>query len=334
MIEQEKGLLYLVELNNSSFEQNPGKMHLPKGKYVVEIREGVFSYKFGHAADVEVTYQNDKGKKRLKFPDFGRFSTEDGAKDVYQGMSVEFEHDGGEVEIYNPRSAKQFFGKTEGGCTVGIWDGKMFGSPTGQFESQIYKPISTNNVLILANNPDSSPYKSQLPDNLNVTWQSDLTDLGKYNIVVLPPESYSFLYKIRDKNCIDDYVKSGGRIYITGSALQYLNYYNNLPSDIPSYIGNGQYNSVATLAGDMIVGDNNYIKFSTSLTVPVISSDDDNQLAHLHSTDENIGKNLCTMKRIEHNKGKVVWSSFFLMNYENTQNWNKLVLDQIDWLLK
>ncbi|MHA1372226.1 MAG: hypothetical protein ACTSRA_21205, partial [Promethearchaeota archaeon] len=65
----------------------------------------------------------------------------------------------------------------------------------------------------------------------------------------------------------------------------------------------------------------------------VISNNDGYQLAHLYSTDEKID-NLCTMKRTEHDKGKVVWSSFFLMDYDNTENWNQLVLDQIDWLIK
>lgn len=333
MIEQEKGLLYLVRLNGTSFEQNPGKIKLPKGHYVAEIREGVFSYKFGHGADVEVTYKQGS-KKRLKFPELGRFKTRETAEDIYQGMSIEFEHDGGAVEVYNPRPAKQYFGKILGECIVGVWDGKMFGSPKGQFEAQKYEPVGKDNILILTSNIESSPYKKQM-SKWNLTWQSDLKDYGKYNLIIIPPESYSFLHKMRDKNCLDPYIRSGGRIYIVGAAPQYLSYYNTLPFDLPWYLGNGKYNTVATAIKDMIIGKSrNYIKLNTSLTIPLVFSDDNNKLAHLHSSDEKIGKTWCAMKRMEHQNSKIVWSSFFVMDYDNTENWNNLVLDQIDWLMK
>lgn len=332
MIEQEKGLLYLINLNSTSFEQNPGKMNLPKGRYVAEIREGTFSYKMGHAADVEITYQHGS-KKRLRFPEFGRFETREVAENVYQGLSVEFEHDGGEVEVYNPRPAKQYFGRVLGECLVGIWDGRMFGSPDGNFESQEYKPVGNNNVLVLTNNPESKPYQSIKG---NLTWQSDFKDAGKYNAIVIPPESYSFLHKMRDQNCLDSYLKSGGRAYLVGISPQYLSYYNVLPFDLPWYLGKGQFNMVAASVGDMIIGDGaNYIKLSTSLTMPLILGDDGCQIAKLRSSDRTINdQSWCAIKRVECGEGKVVWSSFFLMDYDNTENWNKLILDQMDWLMK
>jgi hypothetical protein len=100
-------------------------------------------------------------------------------------------------------------------------------------------------------------------------------------------------------------------------------------------MGNGQFNMVATSSGDMIVGDkSNLIKFNMSLTSPMVLSDDNDKLAHLHSSDEKINKSWCAAKKTENGNGKVVWSSFFLMDYDNTEKWNNLVLDQIDWLLK
>ena len=328
MIEQQKGLLYLVRLNNTSFLQNPGRMNLPAGKYVVEIREGAFSYKVGYAADVEVSYMREE-KKRVRLPELGRFKSKETAQNVYQGLAVEFEHDGGVVEVYNPRPANHYFGKILGECVVGVWDGKMFGSPSGVFEPAEYKPVGENNILILTSDTSIKSYNSI---DANLTWQSDLTDFGKYNLVVIPPESFSFLYKIRDKNCLDPYLRSGGRIYLVGAAPQYLSYFNTLPFELPWYMDGDQYNSIAAPAGDMIAGDSNYIKLNSSLTVPMIKSK--GGLAYLRTSDELIGKGWCAAKRFEHNKAKVVWSSFFLMDYEYTEKWNKLVLDQIEWLLK
>lgn len=329
MIEQEKGLLYLVNLNDTSFEQNPGKIDLPKGRYVAEIRDGTFYYKMGYAADVEITYTHGS-KKRLRFPEFGRFDTKETAENVYQGLSIEFEHDGGEIEVYNPRPAKQYFGKVLGECVVGIWDGQMFGSPVGCFEPPKYEPVGDNNILILTSNPELRPYQSIKG---NLTWQSDLKDANKYNVIVVPTEAYSFLHKMRDQNCLDSYLKSGGRVYLTGTAPQYLNYYNILPFDLPWYLGSGQFNMIAALAGDMVVGnDTNYVKLNKSLTIPLISGDG---LAYLRSSDQRINDySWCAAKRIECEGGKVVWSSFFLMDYDNTEKWNKMVLDQIDWLIK
>lgn len=331
MIEQEKGLLYLIKLNNTSFEQNPGRINLPKGHYVAEIREGSFSYKFGYSSDVEVLYRSKDGKKKIKFPNFGKFKTKENAENIYQGISVEFQHEGGEIEVYNPKPANQYFNKIVGECIVGIWDGRTFGSPFGCFEPQGYNPTSNNNILILRNGT-SRPYQTMMEDNWNVTWQSDLSDFGKFNAIIVPPESYSFIYKIRDKDCLDSYIKSGGRVYLVGAALQYLSYYNSIPFKAPWYLDNNEYNVIATSAGDMLGSNfNEYIRFNTSLTIPALMGDG---MVYLYSSDINIGNKWCAMKRIKHDKGKIVWSSFFLMDYDNTENWNNLVLDQISWLLE
>lgn len=329
MIEQESvGLLYLVNLNHTSFEQNPGRFSLPKGRYVAEVRDGVFDYKNGYSADVGVKYVNGGKKKILKFPDLGTYKDKESALNAYLGMSVQFDHDGGNVEIYNTKASKRWFGKMKGKCVIGVWDGKLFGSPSGVFEPQ--ECTHQKDMLILTNNPKLKPYKDII--DANIDWQSDLSNYGKYRILVLPPESYSFLYKIRDNNCLDTYVKSGGSIYLSGFSVKYLSYYNTLPFNSPWYLGDGKFNSVATSFGNTInIGGKNYIKFQSSLTIPVVQTQDAG-IAYLKGS--NIEEDWCAMKRKENGNGKIVWSSFFIMNHENTENWNKLVLKQIEWLLK
>jgi len=331
MIEQEKrGLLYTVNLNKSSFEQNPGRFNLPKGRYVVEIRDGTFNYQSGYSVDVEVKYFKDGKKQKIKFPDLGIYKNRESALDIYLGMSIEFDHDGGDVEIYNPKPSRQWFGRMDGNCIVGVWDGKMFGSPFGVFEPQECKP--EKDILILTNDPESKPYQI-IGDN--ITWQSDLKDYGKYKTLIFTPESYSFLHKIRDNNCIEPYIKSGGNIYFSGFSPRYLSYYNVLPFECPRHISVGEFNSVATFIGDSIVsGGEDHIKFQTSLTVLALNNKED-CVANLQSFDSDIDDKWCVMSKKENDSGsKIVWSSFFIMEYDNTEKWNNLVLDQIGWLLK
>lgn len=325
------GLLYKVKLNKTSFEQNPGRINLPAGKYVAEIREGIFNYN-GYGVDAEILYIQDNKKKKIKFMNLGRFDDESTARDVYQGMTIEFHHGGGEILVYNPKPANQCFGKLEGNVDIAIWDGSMFGSIGGNFEPQEYNPKGTKNVLMLVNDPVNKPYLAQI--KANVRWQRDLTNLGDYNLLIVPPESFSFLYKIRDNDCLDTYIKSGGNVYFIGASLYYLNYLNDLPLDLPWYMGQGQYNSASVVAGDVIVDNNNdLLRFVTDVTIPIIKSD--NCMCALRRKINNEMINIGgVMKRIQLGSSKISWSSYFLLKHDYTYKWNDLVHKQIDWLLQ
>jgi hypothetical protein len=324
--------LYLIKLNHTCFDINPGRIELPKGRYIAEIRDGTFGYKLGFAADIQVTYMSNGKKKHTKLPELGRFDNAESSRDAYQGLAIEFNHDGGAVEVYNPRLASTFHGQCTGTCDVAIWDANNFGAPVSE---EGFKDIEdfnadSNGVLIVTSNPKTKPYADKIGANLH--WQSDLRNLSKYRVVVFPQESYQFLPMVRDNNCIDQYVKSGGRIYLIGAAPQYLTYEQAILKDLPSYLGDGKYSTVGILGGDHIVKDDGsyLLSFGTPVTVPMISTKT-GQIARLRNT-SGIHDWCAATRNAPDKGGKIAWSSYFLMDYANSENWNRMVLAQIDWL--
>ena len=323
--------LYLIRLNETSFANNPGKVILPKGCYIAEIRDGVFAYNMGYSADVEIMYNSNGHNKVIRLPEFGRFGSIEVAKNAYCGLTIEFCHDGGTVEVYNPKPAKFFIGKCSGECIVAIWNANDFGAPLSVDGFNNIEPYTPGNdkILIVSSNPYSNHYR-MIGDN--VVLQPHLSGLSKFGCVIFPPESYPLLYMVRDNECIERYLDTGGRVYIVGSAIQYLSFYNILPIKLPKYVGDGEYNTVAVLPGDTLtVTEMNVIKFSTTVTVPMINVSDEEQIVMLKN-DKLHG--WCAMKRKLIGNGKLVWSSYFISNYQHSERWNELVLKQINWLMQ
>lgn len=333
--------LFLVTLNKTSFTQNPGRIALRCGRYVAEIRKGVFLYAadaMGYGVDVEIAYNKNGKRQTVRFPDFGRYPNADAAQGVYQGLTIEFEHDGGWVEVYNPNPSVLYHDKCTGHCDIAIWDGKDFAIPINKkgFEKiKGYSPGSERSILMLTSNPDGMPYKNQIEGKLS--WQPDLIGLEKHNALIISPEGLSLLPAVRDNECIQSYLNAGGRVYLAGASPYYLGFINFLPQPVPEYLGVEEYNTVGTVPGDLIVsGNQNLLRFSQSIAVPFLSANDkEEQIAWLRQNiDGEIKQSWCAMKRKTVGQGKIVWSSYFLLDYDNAEKWNDFILQQIDWLVR
>mgnify|MGYP006277801357 CR=1 FL=1 len=333
--------LFLVKLNKTSFAQNPGKMALPCGRYVAEIRNGSFSYSgtnAGYSADAEISFMKGGNKHLIRFPELGRYPDMDSAQDIYQGLTIEFEHDGGWVEVYNPSPSSIYHNKCDGQCSVAIWNGDNFSTPAsehGFVDIEAYAPKGDKTrILILTSNPSNKPYSNII--NADMLWQPNLIGIGKFDALIVPPEGFSLLPMARDYECFEKYINSGGRVYLSGASPFYLSYLNMLPQQVPQYLGSEEYNTVSTVPGDIIShGDENLVRFGMSVTVPFLSiNDGEDQIAFLRqNSDGKTGNTWCAMKRRVVGKGKIVWSSYFVLNYDHTNKWNELVLQQIDWLI-
>jgi len=328
------GCLYLIRLNKTSFAPNPGRMELPAGRYIAEVRDGLFHYQTGYAADVEVSHVVLGKRRTARLPDLGRFGKMEVAMNAYQGLAIEFTHEGGQVDVYNPRPSNQYYGKCEGEVVVAIWNAEEFGASLNEngFKGiEKRSPSSEVELLVIAANPKLEPYKNDL--SYNLSWQSDLLNIGKYHAVIFPIESFQILHMVRDNKCIEEYIKMGGRVFLVGSSMQYLSYYNILPLKLPEYLGEGEFNTVAVSSGDALVSnDTELMSFSNTITIPMIKASGQ---ATLKNT-----KEWCAIKRNEVGAGKVVWASYFMTNIMRqsdgvfSENWNKMIVDQIEWLIK
>ena len=342
----ETGWQYLVTLNNTNFEQNPARIALRCGRYTAEVRSGLYYYdtdRSGYGLDVEICYKKENKKQTIKFPNFGRHGKESNARSVYHGLTIEFEHDGGWLEIYNHNPATLYNNKTKGGCSIAIWDANQFSIKSRQqknfrnLESYTPSKLGTPNkttMLVLTDRPQSQPYKNLLRTDLH--WQSDLTNLSQYSVVIIPPESFSLLPIVRDNECLQQYLNSGGRIYLSGASPHYLSYANYFPHPIPEYIGSEQYITVGISAGNMIKADRQVLNYDTPVTIPFLTIDEnEEQLAYLQQTVDGIAKNTyCAMKRKVVGKGRLVWSSYFILDYQFVDRWNELVMQQLNWLME
>jgi hypothetical protein len=307
---------YLVKLNNTSFYNNPGKINLPEGRYVAEVRDYVFKYPNGYSADVELSYSGGK----LRIQNFGRFDDPEYAINIYSGSIMEFQHKGGDVEVYNPNPNPG----CEGSCNVAIWDWDEFDFSEGQFELKYDKNNQYNRILVLTKKPGLMPYSSL---NYNLFWQDDLSSIEKYRCLIFAENSFSLIHKFRDQ--LENYIKSGGRVYFTGSAPLYLNGTHSVPQSLPIYFGKYIYNSSIVNPGSCIrnAHDVEVLRFGESVSIPVMDGVGTSYL------DDGDGLKLCTSMGNQYGDGKVIWSSYFILDYPSTERWNKLVSDQIGWLL-
>ena len=70
---------------------------LPKGDYVVDITDCCFRSGEQYTGHIEIEYQTINGKNTKRFPNLGAYIDEDVARSNYRGLTIEIEHDGGQV---------------------------------------------------------------------------------------------------------------------------------------------------------------------------------------------------------------------------------------------
>lgn len=86
----------------NSVVNTASKIELPAGKYAAVIREATASIAGHHRANVKLSYVQGGQQKTTEFLDKGSFNDLVEAQSVYEGLSIEFEHDGGFVYFYLP----------------------------------------------------------------------------------------------------------------------------------------------------------------------------------------------------------------------------------------
>lgn len=78
------------------------KLELPAGKYVAIIKRALASINGHHRANVRVNYIHEGTRKTADFMDKGSFNHLSDARSAYEGLTIDFTHDGGNVEWYLP----------------------------------------------------------------------------------------------------------------------------------------------------------------------------------------------------------------------------------------
>lgn len=85
-----------------SASSNPAKLELPAGEYVAIIKESTASIAGHHRGNVKINYTQGNEHKSVEFLDKGSFNALADAQAAYEGLSVEFKHDGGYAYFYLP----------------------------------------------------------------------------------------------------------------------------------------------------------------------------------------------------------------------------------------
>jgi hypothetical protein len=76
---------------------NPAVVNLGKGKYVATLRNFGVQINGRHFADIALGYTEDGEKRQVRFLNKGKFDSLLPAKSAYEGLTLVFNHDGGEV---------------------------------------------------------------------------------------------------------------------------------------------------------------------------------------------------------------------------------------------
>lgn len=85
-----------VDENNAGFFKG-STAELSKGAYVVDIIDCCFRSGEQYTGHVEVEYQDVGGKTTKRFPNLGAFTDSDVARSNYRGLTIEINHQGGQV---------------------------------------------------------------------------------------------------------------------------------------------------------------------------------------------------------------------------------------------
>jgi hypothetical protein len=88
-------ILDVDEGNQGFFKAATGE--LPKGEYVVDITDCCFRSGDQYTGHIEIEYQSNNGKATKRFPNLGAFTEQDVARSNYRGLTIEIDHQGGEV---------------------------------------------------------------------------------------------------------------------------------------------------------------------------------------------------------------------------------------------
>ncbi len=78
------------------------KLELPAGRYIAYIKSALSSINGHHRSNIRISYIDGDERKTVEFIDKGSFAELDDARSAYEGLSVEFEHDGGYIDLYLP----------------------------------------------------------------------------------------------------------------------------------------------------------------------------------------------------------------------------------------
>jgi len=77
-------------------------VELPAGRYVATIIDGNASVNGKYRSNVKIRYINEGEKKIVQFIDKGSYDSASAAKSAYDGLTVAFDHDGGNILMFLP----------------------------------------------------------------------------------------------------------------------------------------------------------------------------------------------------------------------------------------
>lgn len=94
-------ILDIDPLLNSAIS-NAKQFELPQGEYIATIKNATAQINNMHRSNVKIRYISDGERKTIQFLDKGSFSSAMDAQSAYEGLTLSFKHDGGQVEAYLP----------------------------------------------------------------------------------------------------------------------------------------------------------------------------------------------------------------------------------------
>ena len=77
-------------------------VELPAGRYVATIIDGNASVNGKYRSNVKIRYINEGEKKIVQFIDKGSYDSASAAKSAYDGLTIAFDHDGGNILMFLP----------------------------------------------------------------------------------------------------------------------------------------------------------------------------------------------------------------------------------------
>jgi len=100
-----QSLLKLIEIDpllNVATTKTAAKIDLPKGRYAATIKSMDTRVSGKYGATIRIQYTSNGSKKTAQFLDKGRFDSSTDAKNAHEGLSLAFDHDGGDISVYFP----------------------------------------------------------------------------------------------------------------------------------------------------------------------------------------------------------------------------------------
>lgn len=94
-------LITIDPLVNSAISSSK-QLELPRGDYVATIKLATAQVNNMHRGNVKIRYISNGERKVIQFLDKGSFTSLSEAQAAYEGLSVSFKHDGGNIEAFLP----------------------------------------------------------------------------------------------------------------------------------------------------------------------------------------------------------------------------------------